>query len=91
MFIRVSVGSARSWPTRPARVERRPAGQLGAVDQHDVGLAQLGQVIGDAGATDTAADDDDRGRGRQSPAGRGSGHGWTLLAFGLDRCERRAR
>ena len=38
----------RSCPTRPARVERRAAGQLGAIDEDDVGPAELGEVVGDA-------------------------------------------
>ena len=79
MFIRVSVGSARSCPTRPGRVERRAAGQLGAVDQHDVGPPELGQVVGDAGAADAAADDDDRRGRRQRTTGRLLGHERRLV------------
>ncbi len=45
----------------PGRVEGRPGGQLGPVDEDDVRPAQLGQVIGDRGAADTAADDDGPG------------------------------
>ena len=40
-------------------VERRAAGQLVAVEEDDVGLAELGQVVGDARAADAASDDDD--------------------------------
>ena len=37
------------------------AGQLALLEQHDVGEAELGQVVGDAGADHAAADDDDLG------------------------------
>ena len=37
------------------------AGQLTLLEQYDVGEAELRQVIGDAGADDPAADDDDLG------------------------------
>ncbi len=40
-------------------VERRAAGQLVAVEQHDVALAELREVVGDRGAADAAADDHD--------------------------------
>ncbi len=43
----------------PGGVERRAAGQLVAFEEHDVGLAKLGQVVGDARAAEAAADDDD--------------------------------
>ena len=42
----------------PRRVERGAGGQLGAVDEHDVGPAELGEVVRDRGAADAAADDD---------------------------------
>ena len=48
-------------PDQTGGVEGRPAGELVAVDQHDIGLAELGQVVGDAGAADASADDDDPG------------------------------
>ena len=64
MFIRVSVGSARSWPTRPARWNVEPLVSSARSSEHDVGLAALGEVVGDARAADAAADDHDRGRGR---------------------------
>ena len=51
-------------------VERRPAGQLAALEQDDVGLTQLGQVVRDAGPTDTTTDDDDTGLGGYVDAGR---------------------
>ena len=67
-------------------VERRAAGQLGAVDEHDVGLAELGQVVGDARAADAAADDDDRRRTRAASACRRlRARSRRLAAFGLDR------
>jgi hypothetical protein len=34
---------------------------LALFEEHDVGDAELGQVVGDAGADDAAADDDDTG------------------------------
>jgi hypothetical protein len=42
-------------------VPRGAAGQLALLEYDDVGEAEFGQVIGDAGADDTAADDDDVG------------------------------
>ena len=42
----------------PGGMERRARGQLGAVDQDDLAPAELGQVVGDRGPADTAADDD---------------------------------
>ena len=41
------------------RVPRRAARQLALLEEQDVGLAGLGQVVGDARADDAAADDDD--------------------------------
>ena len=38
-------------------VKCRPAGQLVAVEQHDVALPQRGQVVGDRRTADTPADD----------------------------------
>ena len=37
---------------------RRAMGELQPLEQHDLALAPLGQVIGDAAADDAAADDD---------------------------------
>ena len=42
---------------QPRAVERAAAGQLGPLDEHDVGPATLGQVVGDGRAADAAADD----------------------------------
>ena len=39
-------------------MEGRAGGQLRPVDEHDVGPAALGQVVGDARPADAAADDD---------------------------------
>ena len=56
-------------PDEPGGVERRPAGQLGALDEQHVPLAALGQVVGDARAADpppmitTRARTGRRGRG----------------------------
>src|SRR3954466_4461953 len=43
------------------RVPGRAGGQLRAFDEHEVVPAAFGQMIGDAGADDAAADDDDLG------------------------------
>ena len=48
-------------------MERRPGGQLGALDQDDVGPAALGQVVRDRGPADAAADDDRAGVVRHGP------------------------
>ena len=50
---------------QPGRMPRRPGRELALLEQHDVALAGLGQVIGDARADDPAADDDDPCPGRQ--------------------------
>jgi hypothetical protein len=39
-------------------VEGRAAGELVALEQHDIALAELGEVVGDRGAADAATDDD---------------------------------
>ena len=62
----------------PGGVPGRPRGQLVALEQQDVAPAQLGQVVGDAGADHAAADDDDLGAGREVAASsqqRGCGGG----------------
>ena len=46
---------------QPRRMPGRSRGQLTLLEQHDIGFAELGQVVGDAGADDAAADDDDPG------------------------------
>ena len=48
---------------QPGRMPGRAAGELLALQQHHVGDAELGQVIGDRAADDAAADDDDIGAG----------------------------
>ena len=51
------------------RMEGRPAGELGPLQQHDVAPTALDEVIGDAGAADATADDDDaRAFGQRHPA-----------------------
>jgi hypothetical protein len=50
---------------QPRTVERRPARQLGAVDEDDVGQTALGEVVGDACTADPSTDDDDRSSCRQ--------------------------
>ena len=44
---------------QPGGVPGGAAGQLPALEQHDVGHAAQGEVVGDAAADDAAADDDD--------------------------------
>ncbi len=60
MFIRVSVGSARSWPTSPAEWNVEPLVSSARSSTHYVAFAQLRQVVGHAGPADPAADHDDR-------------------------------
>ena len=70
-------GHVRGTPQLPDQPRRMPcgaAGQLPAFQQHDIGPARLGEVIGDRTAGDTAADDDRAGLG-------GKGHG--SLASGI--------
>ena len=55
--MRVSGQARAQLPDEPGRVKRRPAGELGAVEQHHVALAELGQMVGDRGTADAAADD----------------------------------
>ena len=57
------------------RVPGGAAGQLPLLQQQHVGLAQLGQVVGDAGADHPAPDDDDAGAGWQR---RGFMKFWNL-------------
>ena len=47
------------------RVEGRARGQLGALEQDHVAVAELRQVVGDRGPPDAAADDHAAGRARQ--------------------------
>ena len=50
-------GSTRSWPTRPAEWKVEPLVSSDALEQHDVGPAQAGQVVRDRRAAHAAADD----------------------------------
>jgi hypothetical protein len=50
---------------QPGRMPRRAGRQALALEQHDVGPAEPGEVIGDAGADDAAADDHRAGVGSQ--------------------------
>ena len=59
-------------PDEPRRVPGGARGELLALQQHHVGPAELGQVVGDGAAGDAAADDDDAGGGGQI------GHGASL-------------
>ncbi len=45
-------------PDQAGGVERRAGGQLRPIDEHDIGPAELGEVVGDGGAAHAAADDD---------------------------------
>ena len=60
--------SGRRAAGRPGRREWNvdPLVSSARSTQHDVGLAELGEVVGDARAADAATDDDDRGRCRQA-------------------------
>ncbi len=60
---------AAQLPDQPRRVPGRAGGQLLALQQHDVGPAELGEVIGDRTAGDAAADDDG-----PRPGGNGGAH-----------------
>ena len=51
---------------QPGGVPGRAGGELLALEQHDVGPAELGQMIGDRAAGNAAADDDRAGLGRKS-------------------------
>ena len=51
---------------QPGRVPCRARRELVALEQHDVGPSPPGEVVGDAAADDTSADDHDSGAARQS-------------------------
>ena len=70
---RVRFGGRAQLADEPGRVPGGAAGQPLALEQHDVAPAELGQVIGDRGADDAAADDDDARMG-----GQGRGHSACL-------------
>ena len=55
---------------QPGRVPGGAGGEPVALEQHDV-LAQVGQVVGDRGADDAAADHDDAGALREDGLGHG--------------------
>ena len=74
---RVQLDAVTAHPRRVARrarladeprgVPRRAAGEPALLEQHDVGDAELGQVVGGRDAGDAAADDDDaRVRGNRA-------------------------
>jgi hypothetical protein len=60
------LSEALQLPDQAGRMPGRAAGQLLAFEQHDVGPAELGQVIGHRAAGDAAADDDHAGILRNS-------------------------
>ena len=62
------VGGGAQLRDQAGGVPCRAAGQLLALQQHDVGPAELGEMIGDGAARDAAADDDDAGLGGQGLA-----------------------
>ena len=55
------IGGGAQLSDQPGRVPGGAAGEALALDQHDVALAQQRQMIGDRGADDAAAHDDDFG------------------------------
>ena len=59
LSMRVVLREERSWPTRPAACHCGPVGELVLLEQHDIGLAHRGEVVGDAAADDAATDDHD--------------------------------
>ena len=69
--------SASARPSRAAGRRARPSGTSSRSvsslrsTQHDVALAELGQVVGDRRAADAAADDHARARGRAAHAAAG--------------------
>jgi len=66
------------------RVPGGAASELLALQQHDVGPAELGEVIGNGTANDAAANDDDAGVGRKRFAHRNLSHGTAFtLAKGF--------
>src|SRR5689334_13455308 len=73
--LRHGIGRAQA-PDESRRVPGGAAGQLVLLQQQDVLPAQLGEVIGDAAADDTAADDNDFGL-----RGNGCRHAKTLPAL----------
>ena len=76
MYVRISVDVSDVEPKvtiSPAACQVVPRGEPVALEQHDV-LAQVGQVVGDRGADDAAADHDDAGALRED----GLGHAGSL-------------
>ena len=69
-------------------VERRAARELVAIDEHDVALAELGEVIRDRGPADAATDDDDPGAVGKVTRTR---HQVTFRGFGSERASPRGR
>ena len=65
---------------QPGRVPRRARGEPVALEQHDVLPAQVGEVVGDRGADDAAADDHDpRSGGQVGRHRRGEAHRWAPI------------
>ena len=67
-------------PDQAGGVPRGAAGQLALLEQHDVGDAELGEMVGRRGAGDAAADDDDL---------RVLGKIVDMRGSGMDQCLRR--
>ena len=70
------------------RVPGGTGGVLGTLEEHDVGPAQLGEVVQDGGADDATADDDDLGVGLHDCAFSILIARWSEV-LGWDRCQGR--
>ena len=60
------------------RVPRRPVGEPMLLEQHHIRLAHRREVVGDAAADDSTADDHDPGLRGHPALGHGLGHGRRL-------------
>ena len=78
-------------PDQPRRVPGGAGGERLALQQHDVGPAELSEMIGDRAACDPAADDDGAGVGGKGGGGRGHGTGLGLASRRLTRTAGRTR
>ena len=70
MYLRISVEVSDVEPNvtiSPAACHVVPEVELVALEQHDVGPARVGEVVGDRAADDAAADDDDAGASGAGP------------------------
>ena len=76
---------AAQLPDQPGRVEGRAGGELVAVDEDDVVPAQLGEVVGERGAADAAADDHAAGRVGELSARHLASSSWASNSGAVDR------